>query len=40
MIGRTIFCLGEAPSKEATEAIHREACGNIADKIIEIRESE
>lgn len=33
-----IFCLVEAPSKEAAEAVHREAHGNIADEIIEVTE--
>jgi len=33
-----VFCLVEAPSKEAAEAVHREAHGLTADEIIEIRE--
>ena len=33
-----VFCLAEAPSKEATEAVHREAHGLTADEIIEVRE--
>ena len=34
----TIFCLVEAPSKEAAEAVHREAHGLMAREIIEIKE--
>ena len=30
----TIFCLVEAPSKEAAEAVHREAHGLVADEIV------
>ena len=30
------FCICEAPSAEAVEAVHREAHGNLASKIIEI----
>ena len=33
-----IFCLLEAPSKEAAEAVHREAHGMVADEIVEVRE--
>jgi hypothetical protein len=33
-----VFCLAEAPSKEAAEAVHREAHGLVADEIIEVRE--
>jgi hypothetical protein len=33
-----VFCLAEAPSKEAAEAVHREAHGLTADEIIEVRE--
>ncbi len=33
-----VFCLIEAPSKEAAEAVHREAHGGMADEIIEITE--
>jgi hypothetical protein len=33
-----VFCLFEAPSKEAGEAAHREAHGGIADEIIEVIE--
>jgi hypothetical protein len=34
----TVFCLCEAPSKEAAEAVHREAHGLLAQEIIEVRE--
>jgi hypothetical protein len=33
-----VFCLVRAPSKEAAEAVHREAHGLLADEIIEVRE--
>ena len=33
-----VFCLVEAPSKEAAEAVHREAHGGVADEIIEVKE--
>ena len=33
----TIFCLCEAPSKEAAMAVHQEAHGGTADEIIEVR---
>jgi hypothetical protein len=33
-----VFCLVEAPSKEAAEAVHREAHGFIADEIVEVKE--
>jgi hypothetical protein len=33
-----VFCLVEAPSKEAAERVHREAHGNLADEIIEVTE--
>ena len=36
----TVFCLVEAPSKEAAAAVHREAHGLVADEIIEIKEGE
>jgi len=36
----TVFCLCEAPSKEAAEAVHREAHGLVADEIIEVKEGE
>jgi hypothetical protein len=34
-----VFCLIEAPNKEAAEAVHREAHGMVADEIIEVTES-
>jgi hypothetical protein len=34
----TVFCLCEAPNKEAAEAVHREAHGLVADEIIEVKE--
>jgi hypothetical protein len=33
-----VFCLVEAPSKEAAAAVHREAHGLLADDIIEVKE--
>src|SRR5262245_57928496 len=33
-----VFCLIEAPSKEAAAAVHREAHGLVADQIIEVTE--
>ena len=33
-----VFCLCEAPSKEAAIAVHREAHGGVADQIIEVQE--
>jgi hypothetical protein len=33
-----VFCLCEAPSKEAAEAVHREAHGGVADEITEVQE--
>jgi hypothetical protein len=33
-----VFCLAEAPNREAFEAVHREAHGLIADEIIEVTE--
>jgi hypothetical protein len=33
-----VFCLVEAPSKEAAAAVHREAHGLVADDIIEVKE--
>jgi hypothetical protein len=35
-----VFCLVEAPSKEAFEATHREAHGILADEIWEVNEGE
>ena len=31
-----VYCLVEAPSKEAAETVHREAHGLVADEIIEV----
>lgn len=36
----TVFCLSEAPNKEAAEAVHREAHGLVADEIIEVKAGE
>jgi uncharacterized protein DUF4242 len=33
-----VFCLVQAPSKEAAAAVHREAHGLLADEIIEVKE--
>jgi peptidyl-tRNA hydrolase len=33
-----VFCLVEAPSKEAAIAVHREAHGLVADHIVEVQE--
>jgi len=33
-----VFCLVEAPSKEAAATVHREAHGLVADEIIEVKE--
>ena len=33
-----VFCLCEAPSKEAAQAVHREAHGGVADEITEVKE--
>ena len=33
-----VFCLVEAPSREAAAAVHREAHGLLADEIIEVKE--
>ena len=35
-----VFCLCEAPNKEAAEAVHREAHGGVADEIIQVTEGE
>ena len=34
----TIFCLSEAPSKEAANAVHLEGHGMVADEITEVKE--
>ena len=36
----TIFCLVDAPSKEAAEAVHREAHGLVAQEITEVEVGE
>ena len=33
-----VFCLVEAPSKEAAAAVHEEAHGLLADEIVEVQE--
>jgi len=33
-----LFCLVEAPSKDAAAAVHREAHGQVADEIFEVKE--
>jgi len=33
-----VFCLVEAPNKEAAEAVHREGHGLVADEIVEVKE--
>lgn len=33
-----VFCLVEAPDKEAAQAVHREAHGLVADEIVEVKE--
>lgn len=33
-----VFCLCEAPNKEAAAAVHREAHGGEADEVIEVME--
>lgn len=34
----TVFCLVNAPSKEAASSVHREAHGLVADDIVEVKE--
>ena len=34
----TVFCLVDAPSAEAAEAVHREAHGLVADEITQVSE--
>jgi hypothetical protein len=36
--GRRLYCLVEAPNKEAAEAVHREAHGLVANEILEVRQ--
>ena len=33
-----VFCLCEAPSKEAVEAVHREAHGGVPDEVFEVKQ--
>jgi hypothetical protein len=33
-----VFCLVEAPSKDAAATVHREAHGLVADEIVEVKE--
>ena len=33
-----VFCLVDAPTKEAVAAVHREAHGLVADELIEVKE--
>ena len=33
-----VFCLIDAPSKEAAIAVHRDAHGLVADRLVEVRE--
>jgi hypothetical protein len=33
-----VFCLVDAPSKEAANAVHREAHGLVTDQLIEVKE--
>jgi hypothetical protein len=33
-----VFCLVDAPSKEAAATVHREAHGLVADEIVEVKE--
>ena len=33
-----VYCLFEAPNAEVAEAVHREAHGNVADEIVEVKE--
>ena len=34
----TVFCLSEAPTREAAESVHREAHGLMPDEIVEVKE--
>jgi len=36
--GGKVFCLVDAPNKEAAVAVHREAHGLVADRLIEVTE--
>ncbi len=33
-----VFCLVDAPNKEAASAVHREAHGLVADEVVEVKE--
>lgn len=33
-----VYCLVEAPNKEAANAVHREAHGLVADEIVEVKQ--
>jgi superfamily II DNA/RNA helicase len=33
-----VFCLVDAPTKEAANAVHREAHGLVADQLVEVKE--
>ena len=33
-----VYCLVEAPTKEAAASVHREAHGLVADEIVEVKE--
>ncbi len=33
-----VFCLVEAPTREAANAVHREAHGLVADELVEVKE--
>lgn len=33
-----VYCLVDAPSREAAETVHREAHGLVADDIVEVKE--
>lgn len=35
-----VFCLIEAPNREAATAVHQEAHGLLADELIEVKEGE
>ena len=37
-VGGRVYCLVEAPSREAAEAVHREAHGLLANEITEVNE--
>jgi hypothetical protein len=35
-----VFCLVEAPNREAAAAVHREAHGLVADELVEVKEGD